>query len=312
MKKISKKVLCSLIATSFLLVGCNSEDADSEDADSDDTDSANTLIVATFNTGDGDPAEQRKLLAENNVEIFGLQEIDFDNIRSIDEGVDLLNPMPEYAQEPYTDFYFGEAMRFSGGGYGNAIVANTELKDTSSTKLYIGDPSAEASKLYDEILFAYDPRDQATVDAFQAVGKEGINGEKVYEPRAFSRAVIEKNGEDVAFYSAHLSWEDFDVRQKQMDDLIQAMKDDPIEYQILVGDFNIYATSEVYKFQDDFTLGNGGDGIWRDTFIEEDDSMNVYSIDNIIVSKNIEVKDIKALDTDLSDHRPLIATLELN
>ena len=39
--------------------------------------------------------------------------------------------------------------------------------------------------------------------------------------------------------------------------------------------------------------------------------MKVLSIDNIIVSKNIEISDVKAIQSTLSDHYPLVATLIL-
>lgn len=39
--------------------------------------------------------------------------------------------------------------------------------------------------------------------------------------------------------------------------------------------------------------------------------MKVDSIDNVIVSKNIEIKDVHMLQNTLSDHNPLIVTLIL-
>ena len=330
--------LLALVAAPLLMMGCSPGNSGTEDPgpsaassispgsassssiDEEDpaADSANGLVVATFNTGGGDPVEQRELLAENGVDIFGLQEINYNNIRFINEGVELTNPLPDYTQDPYVDSYFGEAVKFAGGGYGTATVANTKFLDTESTKFYMGNPSAEASKIYEDTFNAYDPRDEKTVEAFQAL-KEGINGEYLFEPRLFTRVLIEKDGKEIAFYNAHTTWEDvnangdsIDIRAGQLKQLHEAMKSDTAEYVVAVGDFNINATSEMWIFQDDFTLGNGNNGVWMDTFVVEYDSMNVYSIDNIIVSNNIEIRDIRVVEEPvLSDHLPLIAELEL-
>lgn len=59
------------------------------------------------------------------------------------------------------------------------------------------------------------------------------------------------------------------------------------------------------------------DNIWMDTYNGSDDQlgindqMKVDSIDNVIVSKNIEIKDVHMLQNTLSDHNPLIVTLIL-
>lgn len=39
--------------------------------------------------------------------------------------------------------------------------------------------------------------------------------------------------------------------------------------------------------------------------------MMSYSVDNIIVSKNIEIEQVMMIPTNLSDHNPLVVTLKL-
>ena len=64
-------------------------------------------------------------------------------------------------------------------------------------------------------------------------------------------------------------------------------------------------------FKEDYNISNGKDGKWLDTFNGTDDTMNVNSVDNVIVSKNIKIKSVKMVDSKLSDHNPIVATLEL-
>ena len=40
--------------------------------------------------------------------------------------------------------------------------------------------------------------------------------------------------------------------------------------------------------------------------------MQVKSVDNFIVSKNITIESVKMVDNDLSDHNPMVVELTLN
>ena len=40
--------------------------------------------------------------------------------------------------------------------------------------------------------------------------------------------------------------------------------------------------------------------------------MNVNSVDNVIVSKNITINKVQMLDSKLSDHNPMVVELTLN
>ncbi|MFV0395726.1 MAG: endonuclease/exonuclease/phosphatase family protein, partial [Coprobacillaceae bacterium] len=110
-----------------------------------------------------------------------------------------------------------------------------------------------------------------------------------------------------------------DIRQQQISQLKEALDKDPIEYKIIVGDFNTdQGINEYNAFLDDYQLANGYEGTWLETMKEKDGardsletSMNSKFLDNVIVSSNITIKNVKVVKTDLSDHYPLVVELEL-
>lgn len=273
--------------------------------------SENILTVATYNINDGNREEQRKLLADENVDIFGIQQINYCNISFLDRGIAKFNPIIDFMKDPYIDSYFGKAVDFAGGVYGVAVISNIKMKDNSDVRLFMGCSSSEAVRKFIEVYRNFNPTKPETKDAMYNMKIKGIGGEMVLEPRVYTRSIIEKNGKEIAFYNTHLSYEDDYIRAMQMGQLNGAMKADPIEYKIAVGDFNIFDKNEMDIWKDDFRLANGKDDVWIDTFRIKYDNMHIYSIDNIIVSKNIEIKNVKAVQSDLSDHLPLIAVLEL-
>lgn len=276
-----------------------------ETADTDVSDE-NTLIVGTFNIdakSAPDVAAQSKLMADNNVEVVGIQEVDNNTIRNP------RNMLEEFMIDPYIDSYYTNAIGFQGGEYGIGTVSQYKLIDTSETKLFSDE--FKGKELADELAKAYmnnDPDDQASCDALDAVSEKGP-----VEPRYYQRVVFEKDGKQVAFYNTHLSYEDLSLRAQQLETLKEALDNDTCEYLILVGDFNAdQGTNEFDVFKEDYKLSNGKDGVWLDTYTLEDDTMKVKSIDNIIVSKNIDIESVKMVANSLSDHNPLVAELVLN
>jgi len=266
----------------------------------------NTLIVGTFNIdakSAPDVAAQSKLMADNNVEIVGIQEVDEQTIR---------NPrsmIGEFTIAPFTDSYFSNAIAFQGGEYGIGTVCQYELLETSEIKLFSDEFKGKELAL--ELAEAYknnDPNDQASCDALDAVSEKGP-----VEPRVLQRVVFEKNGKQIAFYNTHLSWEDVSLRAQQLETIKETLDQETCEYVIVVGDFNAdQSTSEFDLFKEDYNISNGKDGIWIDTYTLPDETMKVKSIDNVIVSKNITIKSVKAVANSLSDHNPLVVELELN
>ncbi len=198
-----------------------------------------TLTVGTFNIdakSQPDVTQQSKLMADNNVEILGIQEVDNNTIRNN------YNMAEKFASDPYTDYFYTNAIGFQGGEYGIATISVFEIQESASTELF----SAEfkGKELAEELKEAYlnnNPDDQATVDALDAVSEKGP-----IEPRCFQRVLVEKEGKQIAFYNTHLSWEDMTLRAQQMETLVKALDEDSCEYKIIVGDFNADQATEEF------------------------------------------------------------------
>lgn len=264
------------------------------------------MVVGTFNIdakSQPDVEAQRNLMAENGVEIMGLQEVDNQTIRNPYDVVE------KFAKDPYVDEYYTNCIGFQGGEYGIAIISQYELQDESETKLF--SDLFKGEELANELKEAYannDPDDPASEEALNAVSEKGP-----VEPRYYQRVVFEKNGKKIAFYNTHLSYEDMELRTQQMQTLKEALDNDSCEYKIIVGDFNAtQSTKEFDLFKDEYSISNGKDGKWLDTFNGTDDTMNVNSVDNVIVSKNITINKVQMLDSKLSDHNPMVVELTLN
>lgn len=107
-----KKILSCFFAAALLvaMAGCSTDSKSSED----------TLVVGTFNIdakSQPDVEAQRDLMAENGVEIMGLQEVDNQTIRNPYDVVE------KFAKDPYVDEYYTNCIGFQGGEYGIAIIS---------------------------------------------------------------------------------------------------------------------------------------------------------------------------------------------
>ncbi|HHI9469061.1 TPA: endonuclease/exonuclease/phosphatase family protein [Enterococcus faecalis] len=283
----------------------------------------NELVVATFNIDIKAPGvkveDQRKLLSDKGVEIFGIQEV-IQNTKRYAEREDY-DPLEDFQMQPYEFSFFGKSVDFASGGYGNAIISKYQLKDESVVPLY----SAEEVPLviqteFLEVYKSVNYRDQESVDAFKSAwGADGLVAKGAIEPRSYSRVVINKEGKNIAFYVTHLSVESVDVRKKQFQQLKKALDSDTTTYKILVGDFNADDGINEYDiFNEGYKMANGYEGVWLETMAEEDfarkavdSDLRVKFLDNVIVSDNIEIKKVETLKTNLSDHLPLVVRLEL-
>jgi len=140
--------------------------------------------------------------------------------------------------QPYKFSFFGKSVDFASGGYGNAIISNYQLADESDIPLYSAEGAplavqAEFLEVYKKVNY----KDQESVDAFKSAwGTNGLVAQGTVEPRSYSRAVINKEGEAIAFYVTRLSVESVDVRKKQFQQLKKALDSDTTTYKILMGD----------------------------------------------------------------------------
>ena len=132
--------------------------------------------------------------------------------------------------------------------------------------------------------------------------------------RQYTKAYTVIGDKKICLLNAHCSLEpDFDIhRKEEFEELIRIMNDE--EYAILFGDFNAYTVSEFDLFcQAGYGIANGGECGTFDTWTNFDkpSSWKNKAIDNIIVSHNIRILDVRADRRDLSDHNMLIADLVL-
>ena len=183
-----------------------------------------------------------------------------------------IDMMEEFMNAGYfTDNHFQKAIDYGGGEYGIGILSTSALRDKSGGALI----------------------------------SEGIS-----EARAYARAVYTTaDGKEIAFYNTHLTHENKDARQQQLAQVLQIMDEDPAEYKVLTGDFNTDTdVSENYPMLKNYDIANGYDGTWYPTCDEE---LGSRAIDNIIVSRNIEIVSVGMDQNLLSDHHMLYADLNL-
>ena len=296
MKKLIRCLFAALLL--FTAVGCSTNTTTNEPE-------GTKLTVATFNIdakSQPDVVAQSKLMSEHEVDIVGLQEVDNKTKRNNYDVVE------KFLNDTFKDGYFTNCIGFQGGGYGIATISMHKFTDTSETKLF--SDLFKGKELAEELKVAYmnhDPEKPETDVALDAVSEKGP-----VEPRCFQRVVFEKDGKQIAFYNTHLSYEDMNLRKKQMETLKAAMDKDTCDYVIAVGDFNAdQSTKEFDLFKEDYNLSNGKDGKWLDTYNGEDDTMKVNSVDNVIVTKNISIDKVEMLNSGLSDHNPLVVNLTI-
>ncbi len=146
----------------------------------------------------------------------------------------------------YEYFYFSKTIDFDGGEYGHGIMSK-----------------------YPIINFESIP--------FSIQGNEN---------RCFSRAIIEINGERIAFYNTHLDFGG-NMQPQQITEIFYLAQKD--KYSIITGDMN--CTPDTYKdcFNHDIMLSlNGGNDF--NEFIETcpQGDASTLAIDNILISQNFE------------------------
>lgn len=269
----------------------------------------NQLRVASYNLScmsqQSKSVAQARLLVEEEIDIAGLQEINWRNHRfsgTCYNTLDYFDSFPNHA--------FGEASPFGGGGYGNAIVSQLPFQQMDNWHYDNG----KLGKVHEaELISAY-----ANINASQPETVQYRNdlfdqyGLAMIEPRAYQRTLLSVAHQLIAFYNTHLSFESAELRRSQMKQLRRAVLADSTPYKIITGDFNAdLNTTDWQIFQPELVLANGYHGVWRDTFIGIDPAVQVNSIDNIIVSPNIKINKVWTIQSTASDHLPLVDDLEL-
>lgn len=127
-----------------------------------------------------------------------------------------------------------------------------------------------------------------------------------HEKRILQKAVAKINGKTVSIYNTHFSYEAASTREKQFAKVVSVMKKDKNKYKILFGDFNAKA-DEFSQFQG-FTITHTTQTAYYDY---SGNPIDINIIDNIIVTKNIQVINSRIIATKLSDHDPFFAYMVL-
>ena len=232
-----------------------------------------SIRLATFNIA----ANKKPDVAKLN-ELLKNNQVNVVGLQEVDVNTtrnpyDMLEKFIEQGDYEYSHFQKAIDMKDGVGEYGIGLLSNLELSNSTGGSL----------------------------------NSEGIN-----EARAWQKSDIEFNGKVIAVYNTHLTHESIDARAKQLLELKQTMDQDPTEYKVAFGDFNVdQSHDEIYPFLEDYNIANGKDGKWYDTYNSVDSSMKTNAIDNIITSRNIEISNITMVETTLSDHNMLYADAKL-
>ena len=168
---------------------------------------------------------------------------------------------------------FGRSIDVSGGEYGNALL--TRLPLIESEVVHIPDPVRESDKGW-------------------------------YEHRTVLRAVLEAGGRRLTVLGSHFGLAPEEARSA-VDTVLNliARTETPV---ILMGDFNLRPDDAILRpLMDALTDAAAG----RETPKTFPSDRPNEKIDYIFVSKDIKVLSLKSKNTQMSDHRPLIARLAL-
>ncbi|MFQ6862449.1 MAG: endonuclease/exonuclease/phosphatase family protein [Beduini sp.] len=186
--------------------------------------------------------------------------------------VDMLTAFASQGVYPYDSFQ--KTIDFEGGEYGIGLLSAYEIKEETGGKL---------------------------------------NSEGLSEARAWQRIVIDIHGKSAAIYNTHLTHEGKAARRKQLNEILTIMNQDSSVYKILTGDFNTdQEYSEIYPMLEAYVTANGYQDKWLDTYNLKNEEMKVYAIDNIIVSRNLEICHVDMVENTLSDHNMLYVDLKFS
>lgn len=119
------------------------------------------------------------------------------------------------------------------------------------------------------------------------------------------------SGRNITFIVCHLSTESSSdgIRQQEMVELANILK--KCEYGVLCGDFNAFSIDEFTTHFSEFNLANHGYyGDFNTWPVPGWESWN-HCLDNIITTKSIKITNVLMGEIAMSDHKPLIAEIEI-
>ena len=130
------------------------------------------------------------------------------------------------------------------------------------------------------------------------------------EPRTAAEATLSINGKSLNFFNTHLAHSpalrESEMRDLQLNNLLKYLSN---HLTILTGDFNSQADSEVIKKLSEKLINTDKDPS-RTTAVDDDEHGKFnFRKDYIFVSPDIKVTSFRILDSDASDHYPILAEI---
>lgn len=245
------------------------------------------LKVATWNIwvfGDRDTEGMAELIRKNDIDIIGTQEVavyfDEDKPRNIAE---------EIAEELGYYYEFYPAIDFRPEKpykMGNAVISRYPIEQSRAHKL--------------------NPDDLEYDGSYQT------------EPRLAVETRISSEENEISFLTTHLQYsykfENTEIRQAQVQNLLSIIEElkNPL---VLTGDFNSTPENEGLKKIEGLLCRVGNDDPTWTVHPFEHKGWTVeelkYRLDNIFISEDLKCQNTEIIESDLSDHLPVKATLKL-
>lgn len=273
MKKILSTIVCLFVCIE-MLAGCSSNGIEQETDSNENNELSSEPVTMRVGTWNIDSKAHPDIKEMSNIiHDLGIEIVGYQEL-DVNNTRNDYDMSADFVNDNFPYVHFAKGRDFADGYFGVGTTSSTPFKEISSIPI-------------------------------ESTGSRAT--------KTLERIVIEKEEKEIAFYVTHTSWENNDLRRRQFAEIYERLENDPVEYKILVADFN--ADQSLYEydlFKDNYNIANGKDGIWFDTFTGEDDSMKVMTVDNIIVSKNIEITNVGSYHSDMADHDLLYADIILN
>lgn len=246
------------------------------------------INVASWNLwifGKRDARELAKVIKDNNIDILGAQEVGIfhDITPSLDFGKEIAKEL----------------------GFNYTYFVATDVKETRKYK--IGNAIFSRFPILSSEAVQLNPPDIV------------YEGTGVTEPRILVKASINlRDGEVLNFLTTHLQYmpkmETHNSRLYQVGKILEEIKKLK-EKIVLAGDFNTIPGSEELKKLETVLKRLGSDQpTWTvHPFDHHGWQVNelLYAIDHIFTSKDLKAGEFKVLDSHISDHLPIKATIEV-
>ena len=199
----------------------------------------------------------------------------------------------------------------------NVLFANTNIKENNTAKLlfsdykynFIGNEGWRRNyslnafftnlSVFDSETVEFECNQTATITYTTA-----IRATDYYYLRTKWKFKIENQIKEVLIISTHLAFDknNKEVALDQARELIKKYENE--EYVIICGDFNSSLVTDIFK-EAGYTTANQGE--WGYFYTYPSNSPR-SCIDNI-VTKNLKIEDVRVLETNLSDHLPIICSI---